>query len=420
MWEQIESNQNKSIALIFFMAVFLLGLGYILAEAIEPKSGIYGLTGAFIVWVIMTLTSFWGGDSILLSVSGAKKINPQDHQMLYNVVEEMTIASGLAKVPDIYIIDDEAPNAFATGRNPDKAAVAITSGLLKMLSRDELQGVMAHELSHVNNRDTLYMTIAGIMMGAIVLIADAGARTLFRTGGGRSRSSGRGGGQAQLVIFLVAIILMIIAPIVARIFYYTVSRKREYLADACASQYTRYPEGLANALAKIGGAGMKMKKTSEATAPMYIVNPLKAPELAFDGGNFWGGLFSTHPPLGARIKVLKSMVGADYKAYDKAFSTVTGSSSGVIGASSLTDAQDVAIRETAEPDSPPEAIQAHVENVRTTTDVLWKMNNYIFISCECGTKLKIPPAYLNKVISCPHCMQDHTVVPSQQDATVAA
>ncbi|NOZ20085.1 MAG: M48 family metallopeptidase, partial [Planctomycetes bacterium] len=240
---------------------------------------------------------------------------------LVNVVEEMAIASGLP-VPKIYLIEDSAPNAFATGRTPETACVAITRGLLDKLNRDELQGVMAHEMSHIQNRDILFMTLAGIMLGVIVLLADFYLRHIWWTGGRRRSRSGRGGGGAQAIMIVVAILLAILAPIMARLLYFAVSRKREYLADASAAELTRYPEGLASALEKIAGDKEVLEVANRATAPMYIVNPIKPFE---ERARRFSGLTSTHPPLKDRVAVLRSMAGGYSLAeYQSAWQQTTG------------------------------------------------------------------------------------------------
>ncbi|GAI51703.1 unnamed protein product, partial [marine sediment metagenome] len=235
-------------------------------------SGIWGMIIALIIWGVMNLIALSQGDNILLSLSHAKKISRDDLPRLYNIVEEMKIASGLEKMPDIYIIEDSSLNAFATGRNPNKVAVAVTSGLLQKLNRDELQGVIGHEIAHMKNRDVQLMVTAGILLGAIVILAWYGTRVLFfssMTGGRRTSSSG--GGAGQLIILAVAIVLMILAPIFAQLIYFAISRKREYLADASSALYTRYPEGLASALEKLAASPIQLKSANKATAPMYII-----------------------------------------------------------------------------------------------------------------------------------------------------
>jgi heat shock protein HtpX len=398
MWEQIRSNQRKSAILVVVMALLLFAIGYVVGEAAMPEGGIFGLLIAFAVWVLLSVISYYAGGSIMLAVSGARKIEKADLPRLYDVVEEMKIASGLPKMPDIYIIDDPAPNAFATGRDPYHAAVAVTSGLLNICNRDELQGVIAHEMSHVRNRDVLFMIMVGVMMGMIVLIADIFRRVLLYGGLGRqTRRSSRDGGQIQLVLILVAIVLGILAPIIAQLIYFAVSRRREYLADACGAQFTRYPEGLASALEKIAASTATLQHTSRATAPMYIINPLKQEGMAASD------LTSTHPPIKQRIKILRSMAGgASYVDYDRAFRQITGKR-GVIPPSAAKEAQSVTVRQASA------AEEDHTQRVRQTTDALWKLADYGFITCPCGVKLKIPPGFKQPVIQCPRCQRTHVL-----------
>lgn len=393
MFEQIRSNKRKTAILIILMALMLFILGYALGEVVEPGAGPFGLIIAIIIWIILSLISYFQGDSIFLAISGAKQIKRDDYPMLYNVVEEMKIASGLTHMPKIYIIDDPTPNAFATGRKPETASVAVTSGLLEILDRYELQGVIGHEIGHVNNRDILYMMMIGVMMGSIVLLADVGLRYLFY-GRRRSRtSSDSGSGQLQLIIFAVAIALIILAPILAQLIYFAASRKREYLSDASSAQYTRYPEGLANALEKLGGTKTKLKSANRAMAPLYIVNPLKLTKKGLSN------LSSTHPPLSDRIKILRTMAGGvSYKDYDEIYKKVTHKSGGVIPAMSLASSKAVPIQKPTITDE-----RTNLTRHRQTTDSLWKLNHYNFITCSCGTKLKIPPEYAGKEVECPHC-----------------
>ena len=299
--------------LVVFMGVLLLAIGYVVGLYFL-NSALGGLAIAAIVWAVMGLTAFFQGDSILLGVSGARKISKSDNPVLFNVVEEMSIASGLPKVPDVYIINDSALNAFATGRDPNKASVAITSGLLEQLNRDELQGVIAHEIGHVKNRDVLLMTISAVMLGAIVIISWYATRVMFWSGGRRSdrRSGGDGGGSIQAVLMILGLVLLILAPIFAQLIYLAISRKREYLADASSALYTRYPEGLASALEKLGNSNTQVKAANQATAPMYIINPFAKKRAVND----W---MSTHPPISERVRILRGMGGNSYADYEKAY-----------------------------------------------------------------------------------------------------
>lgn len=403
MWEQIRSNKRRAAGLVIVMAALLFVSGYAIGEVLAPGFGPAGLVMAFIIWIILTLTSYFGGDSIFLAVSGAKRIKPADHPVLYNIVEEMKIASGLPRVPDVYIIDDPAPNAFATGRKPETASVAVTSGLLERLDRDELQGVVAHEIGHIKNRDILLMIMVGIMMGTIVMLADIGTRFLIY-GGGRRRTSSRDSGQAQAIIMLIAVILMILAPIIAQFIYFAISRKREYLADATSAQLTRYPEGLASALEKISRPNLKLKSANRAMAPMYIVNPLKVTAKGLSD------LTSTHPPISKRVKILRAMAGgAGLPAYNEAFRKVTGRPVGVIPFSAMDESTQIETRQKRAEDQ-----RNRLDRFRETTDLLWKLNQYVFIACVCGTNLKIPPEYTGKTIHCPHCNTPHDVDSSNQ------
>jgi heat shock protein HtpX len=398
VWELIRANQRRAATLVVVMAALLFVVGYALGEALAPGGGLPGLFLAFVVWLILTLVSYFQGNAIFLSLAGARRIEKKDNPVLFDVVEEMTIASGLPKVPDVYIIDQAAPNAFATGRDSQHAAVAVTAGLLETLNRDELQGVIAHELGHVANRDVLYMMMVGVMMGTIVLLADIGARVFFY-GGGRRRTSSRSGGQAQVVILVVAIVLMIVAPIVAQLIYLALSRRREYLADASSALYTRYPEGLASALEKISHSTAPLPTATRATAPMYIVNPLGVSARGL------ADLTSTHPPTSERIRILRSMgAGAGLKTYDEAFRKVTGRPVGVVPFTALAAAEHAPAAPPAAPDA-----SSRLERVRQTTDMLWKLNQFVFIACACGTTLKVPPAYLGREIACPQCGAVHKV-----------
>jgi len=383
------------------MGVLLLLIGYLLG-IIFFDNGLGGLIIAFIVWGIMSLIAYYQGDNILLGLAGARKISHDDHPRLYNIVEEMKIASGLEKVPDIYIIDDPALNAFAVGRNPDKAAVAITSGLLQKLNRDELQGVIGHEIAHIKNRDVLLMAISSVLLGTIVILVWYATRFMFFGGMGRSRrSSSSGGGGAQIIILVVAIVLMILAPIMAQLIYFAISRKREYLADASSALYTRYPEGLASALEKIADSTSQLKSANQATAPMYIMNPFRKE------GRAASNLTSTHPPISERIRILRSMAGASPADYEQVYRQVHGARKGVIPASALALSKVTSLRAaeveavSKEPDK--------IGRVRETSDLMWRLGNYKTITCDCGTRLRVPPKFKESTVRCPHCGRTNPV-----------
>jgi heat shock protein HtpX len=376
------------------MGVLLLLLGYFLGLYFLGD-GILGLILAAILWIIMSLVGYFQGDSILLASSRARKIDPTDHPRLYNVIEEMKIASGLEKMPAVYIVDDPAMNAFATGRDPKKASVAVTSGLLQKLNRDELQGVVGHEMAHVRNRDVLLMAMCAVLLGTIVMLAWYGSRFMIFGGMGRTRRSSSSGGSAgTAIIVIVALVLMILAPIFAQLIYFALSRRREYLADASSALYTRYPEGLASALEKISGSTEQLKSANQATAPMYIINPFRKQGLTAQD------LTSTHPPISQRIRILRAMAGASYQDYSKAYQEVLHTNKVFIPATEAALVGSVALRHT-QPEAPEKLDE--VERTRETTNALWNAHNYKVIQCPCGTKLRLPPSYKQPEIKCPHC-----------------
>ena len=306
MWEAIAANKRRSAWLIAMLAALLAalggGLGLLVGGA--PESMAYGAFVGLCVWGVLLLINMMSGESVLLSSANAREVSHEDAPQLYNIVEEMRIAAALPAMPRVFIMDTPVPNAFAVGLKPERACVAVTSGLLERLSRDELQGVIAHELGHIANRDTMFMTLAGVTLGAIVLLADMGMRIMFWGGGGRRRSSNNkgGGGAAFAIMAVIAIVLAILAPLIARLLYFACSRQREYLADASAAQFTRYPAGLAHALQKIAAQQEPKKiQTNRVVAPMYVINPLAAAGSA--------SIFGTHPPTADRIQRLLAMQG---------------------------------------------------------------------------------------------------------------
>jgi heat shock protein HtpX len=299
--DRIAVNRRNSLFLIACFIAFVAVFGYVIGWAWigDPVGAVFGLVLAVVVGTISGLLTYFSGDRMVLAASRAKEITHDDAPVLFNVVEEMAIAAGLP-MPKVYIIEDSAPNAFATGRDPDHASIAVTSGLLEKLDRDELQGVIAHEMSHVGNFDIRYAMLVGILVGTTVLISDFFLRGLW-FGGGRGGGRGGGGGYIQLVMIVIAIVLAILAPLFARLLQLSISRQREYLADASAVQLTRNPKGLADALQKISGDREVLEAANRATAHLYIVNPVKRFEKRAKG------LFSTHPPIEDRIEILRSM-----------------------------------------------------------------------------------------------------------------
>ena len=382
------------------MAFVLMALGFVIAAAVSgtPEGGILGLLIATGLWLILMLISYSSGDQIFLAASKAKPVTHDVHPQLFNIVEEMKIAAALPAMPKIYIINDPAPNAFATGRSPERASVAVTAGLLARLNRDELQGVVAHEISHILHRDILFVTLAGVMLGSIVLLSEIFLRGMFYSSMGSRRrysSGGKGGGQAQAIMMLVAILAAILAPIMAYLFYFALSRRREYLADAGAARLTRYPEGLASALEKIASdPSPQLQVANKVTAPMYIANPFKK-----KGHRSLSDLTSTHPPISERVKILRNMMhGAAFKDYSEAFAAVTHHKS-VVPPAALTK-EEIALREGQAGEEKQERQQ---KQMRQIGDIMRKVNQFVFLTCLCGLKLKIPPNFKADKVKCPRC-----------------
>jgi len=403
MWELIQANRRKSIFIFIGMGLLLILIGFTFGSFYSPENGGFlGIFFALMLWGILSMVSYFAGSKILLAVSGAKEVTKDVHPQLYNVVEEMRIAANLPHQPKIYIIAEAAPNAFATGIKPENSAIAVTAGLLGTLNRDELQGVVAHEMSHIINRDVLVMTFAGMMLGAITLMAEVFTRSLWFGGGSRYKSkSSDKGGQAQIIIIVLAIALAILGPIMAQLLYFAISRKREYLADASAVRLTRYPDGLASALEKISGSHLDLKTANKVTAPMYIINPLKKKGMQLSN------VTSTHPPITERINILRSMTqGVNYANYQNAFNTVKGKTSGLIPQSGLTDSSKIGLRssEFLQP-----TLESNKQVKRDVGDLMMKLNNFLFINCTCGIKIKVPPDFKNNSITCPKCGRIHNI-----------
>ena len=398
MWEQIRSNRRRSACVIAAMGVLLVATGVALGAVFAPgREGMFGGgLVALAIWLVLWAVTVSRGDDIMLRIAGAREIEKRDHPVLFNVVEEMVIAAQLGVRPRIFIVDDPSPNAFAAGRDPSKASVAVTTGLLEILDRDELQGVVAHEIGHIANRDVALMTTMGIMLGAIVLLAEIGLRGLWLGGGARrSRSSSRDGG-AEGVVAVVAIALMILAPIFAQLIYFALSRRREYLADASGALFTRYPDGLASALEKLGASDLPQADTSRVTRPMYIVRPLSEGERRRAASPF-----ATHPPLDRRVRTLRSMAGrADPAAYEQAFRAVTRRR--VVGTRTLAASQPVE-SQAPRPSAASERTTRR-QRARQASDAFLSASGYQHCACGyCGATLKIPPRLRGKVGSCPRC-----------------
>jgi heat shock protein HtpX len=302
VYEQIAANRRKTILLIVAAIVLLGAVGYALGY--WYGSGPAGLVGAVALAIVLSLGSFFAGDRLVLASTRAKEVSPQDQPRLHNIVEGLSIAAGIPK-PRVYVIPEQAPNAFATGRNPEHASIAVTEGLLSTMNRVELEGVIGHELAHVVDRDILVGTVVATLVGAVILISEFFMRSWW-WGGVRGRRGGdRGGGGIEAIIFAVGLVLLILAPIIGQIVRLAVSRQREFLADAQGALLTRYPPGLASALRKIGAAsGIPMHSANNATAHLWLNQPSR---IQGEGMGPFEKLFSTHPPIEERIRRLEEM-----------------------------------------------------------------------------------------------------------------
>ena len=285
-----DSNIAKTWVLMFFFAVVVIGLGWFFGFQLNQPAL---LPIAVVIALVMNVGSYWFSDKLVISMSGAKLADEREYSDLHNIVENLSITAGLPK-PRVFIINDAAPNAFATGRNATHAVVAVTTGLLSILNRTELEGVLAHELSHVGNRDMLVSTVAVVLVGFVTLLSDFFLRTSHFGGGDRDNKAGG-------ILILIGIALAILSPIIATLMQLAISRKREFLADASGALLTRYPEGLASALQKISSYSQPMRRANNATAHLFIANPF-GPKGSARG--FVSNLFSTHPPIEARIEAL--------------------------------------------------------------------------------------------------------------------
>ena len=411
MWEAIRSNRRQSAFLVFGMAALFVAVGASVGGAWgDPWIGL-GVASA--VWVVLTLFAWYGGGWAVLAASRAKRITHADAPQLFNVAEEMSIASGLP-MPKVYIVDDTAPNAFATGRNPETASIAVTRGLLDKLKRDELQGVVAHEMAHVRNRDCLYMTLIGVLLGTIVLVCDVFLRATW-WGAGRRRSSRGKGGSAQLVMMIVALVLAILAPIIARIMYFAISRKREYLADASAAELTRYPEALASALEKISADKEVLEVANRATAHLYIVNPIKPFEARYSR------MGSTHPPIAERVKILRAMSGgASVKDYEAARLGVgAGPRRNLVKKRTLREAEKKPVPLRATPRTgtrSPEELMAELERLLGPVGPLGGSAALWYLLCSCGAPVLVPGGPVaGGIVQCMGCGGLHDVAKESPD-----
>ena len=435
MFELIRANKRRSLVLVFVMLLVLLALGFAVGAALLPTlaatqlssddagpqfrfnmtGGFLGMGVAALIWFFQATIAYFQGGRILMAASRAKPIEKADHPQLFNVVEEMTIAAALPKMPQIYLIDDMALNAFAAGRDPEHAVVAVTAGLLGKLDRDELQGVIAHEVAHIVHRDVLFMTMIGIMVGSIVMISEVFLRSMWygsMTGHSRRyRSSEKKGGGVMMVI---AIILAIVAPILAQFIYFAISRRREYLADAGAAVYTRYPEGLASALETLAHDTHQLQSANKTTAPMYIINPLHK-----EGARALN-LTRTHPPLNDRIKALRAMGGGvSYDNYASALSRTTGGNVGKLPIGLRQQAETAKRKSSVKGKKGKQSTKDARQRMRDAGDLLRNINEFVFLACACGMRIKLPPEFKKDHVACPRC-KNNLQVPTAQLAAAAA
>jgi len=296
IYDAVAANRWRTVALVTVFTGLLIALGYVVGEVFAPGGGVAMVPAALGLSGVSATASYFAGDKLVLAQSQARELAPGEEPQLRNIVETLSIGLGIPP-PRIYLIDDTAPNAFATGRDPKHASIAVTRGLIDKLDRTELEGVIAHELSHVGNHDIRVMLLVTVLVGTIALLSDWMLRS-FAWGGGGRRGRDRGGGG---IILIIAIVLAVLTPIIAMLIQLAVSRQREYLADASGALLTRYPPGLASALRKIAADKEALEVANKATASLYFANPLKDAPRAMDG------LFDTHPPIAERIRRLEAM-----------------------------------------------------------------------------------------------------------------
>ncbi len=432
MWEQIRYNQRRTVLLFFYLGAIWLLLGFvfgILASYFSAVSmfqgGMYGVLVAAVLWLFVFWFAYTFGDRILLAMAGAKKITIRDLHRVSNIVDEMQIAAGLEYPPDTYVIEDPALNAFAIGRDANKAAIILTSGLLTKLNRDELQGVVGHEIAHIKNRDVLLMSLCATILGAIEITTwFFSPKRIYRASGMAEEGEGcfflivgmliaaaiflaiafhnymtilyydlpplRSFAVTLLVIFLAIPSFMLFTPLLAKLIYYAISRRREYLADASSALYTRYPEGLASALEKIAKSTNQLMIASKATAAMFTVNPFR------EHGMAASDITNTHPPISRRIAILRAMAYASYIEYDRAYREIGGVDKSVIPSSVMALA-GTDVRPALDKDLD------RVHRARETSNLLWNLNNYRLITCDCGTRMRLPPGFKLTEVKCPHC-----------------
>jgi heat shock protein HtpX len=301
VYEQIASNKRRTVLLVIGALVFLGLIGYVIGYLFF--SGPAGLVVALVIAGALSISSYYAGDRLVLASTRAREVTPQEQPRLHNIVEGLAIAAGVPK-PRVYVVPEQAPNAFATGRNPEHSSIAVTEGLLALMNRVELEGVIGHEMSHVLDRDILLGTVVATLVGAAVLLSEFFMRSWWWGGFGGRRGNNENGGAVELIVFLFGILLLILAPLAGQIIKMAVSRNREYLADAEGAMLTRYPPGLASALKKLESAPTAMRSANNATAHLWLNQPSR---VHGERTTALERLFSTHPPLEDRIKRLEEM-----------------------------------------------------------------------------------------------------------------
>lgn len=414
MWALIRSNRHRTVLLVAASLGVMAAAGYVIggiapwvwgafdqlrggrvhAPGFSPLGGLMGVEIAVVVWLVVTVITAAQGDRILLAAAGARPLRKEDHPQLYNVIEEMSLAASLPRMPTPYLIDDPSMNAFATGFSPDRAAIAVTAGALARLNRDELQGVAAHEMAHIANGDVLFMTIACLMSGA----ARGGG---FFTRARRAtieRFAARVGGKAERISWGHRLLrgfsglLAMLAPVYAAPVLLGVARRRDYLADACAALYTRYPEGLASALYTMSGDTRSVLQRNTGIATLYTINPYRK-ELGIHTPLL---LTVTHAPVKQRIDILRSIHRVvSIEHYERAWRRETGSRSRLVPRG-VGAGESFLVREGTV--ATPPAARAH-----ESLDVSRRMRKFSFLECACGMRIKLPPDYPADQILCPRC-----------------
>ncbi len=394
MWELININKSKTFLFVFLMALCFGLMSFCLAKTFEY----YNIKS---YWVYIFVYSYFfitlyiankKAKNIFLKLSNARYAHRAYYPKLYNIVYEMSLASGLNPVPDIYILDEDSPNAFASGKDPKTASIIVTKGLLSRLNRDELQAVIAHEISHIINRDILYLLFTSCMLGSMVFISDLAIKMIKGSFSGK-RSYKNGGAIIYIIPFALVSIFIVG---LSKIFYSCLSKKREYLADACAVQYTRNPLALANALKKIDEEQTYFVNTNSITSSMFIVNP-------FNNQN------ETHPPIEKRIEILLKLNSCNIAAYNNSYQNVLGKKSNIVSKKIIEKPNYSKIIPIVATAVTNQTINDEILNHREAYDTMLKLENYIFIKCDCNTKLKIPKELKGQKIPCPHCRELHLI-----------